>query len=309
MVDNFDIYAYNEEDIEKLERSLNKRDFSGIWCPKKNDRGKCAVCNDAHKLWQMHNETGLSDSKFSEKAKRYGATPQYYMNVVFPDNPSKVFIIQCGKKLINELLSGVRYKGWKAVWHPAAGSTIIVHKKKDGKWNEYSPSPDMNNVKRSLKDLSVLDKLYNLDDIRTLRDSGAALFDIKNMDKTISFDILPGWDSTNPNVFYKEVFYHFNVSEDAIEDGIDDPILNGVDEPVVEQPPQHQRVDTPAPTEQKQEPVKTGPVIHTLEHTPGCFGTYFDPSDKDPEGCNSVSCSAIRSSCEVEFKKKRGAMK
>ena len=309
MPSKYDKYTVSDDDLKMLDNMLNKREFSGVYCPRRNDKGNCAVCRDVAKLWQLHNDTGTAQSKFSEKARRYGVSAQVYMNVVFPDDPSSVKILQCGTKMASEIVNGMRFMGWRNITNPTDGCTMIVHKSQsnDG-YNVYSPSPDMETKGRKLEDMSVLDRLYNLDNIEELREQGADIYDIKSMDKVIRFDILPGWNPKTPGVFIKKVFYHFNIDPSAIETGIDDPVLNGSDNSTEDggviggstgddAPMEWDSNPSPDPaiaTKQEEEQ-----IVYSLDNPPGCFGgMFFDENDKDADGCNGPQCVNIREECK-----------
>ena len=292
--ENYDQYDVGSDYLDELEKNINQRQFSGIWCPWRNDKKPCEVCRDVRKLWNMHNETKLEKSKYSERAKKYNASASVFMNVVFPDNPSEVRILQCGIKMLQALVNGMKYQDWGVVWHPAKGMTIGVIKSSDSGYNTYTPSPDIKKGVRTIEDMGVLDKLHNLDLIDDLMDT-VDVFNINTIDKNrkFSFDILPGWKEAERGTFYKIVYYHYNITPEAITDGI--PDLYGQEE---EKVPTDFPSTTTEKTEVEEPKVVEETVVYTRDSAPGCFGKFYSEND---EQCKDPSCAEIRADCAEAF--------
>jgi len=302
--------SYEKGDLDKLEKMTNDRQFSGVYCPRRNDQKNCAVCRDVRKLWDYHNDTGLEVSKFSEKAKRFNAAAAVYMNVIFPNEPSTVKVMQCGIKMLTKLVNGMKYQKWGNVHSPTAGRTIIVHKEKDDRgFNAYTPSPDTEKGKRELDDMTVLDNLYDLDRVAEMRENGTVdVFNISSIERTVEFDILPGWDAEDRKIFFKTVYYHYNIDPDAIERGIGDAFTD-VESDVEEDTPFVADNDQVENTAVKEEPkVKR----YTIDNAPSCCGIEFDPNDHSSIGCGAVECEDIYDYCAeatAKFKAEESARK
>jgi len=327
-----DPYDFNPEAaMAEQEKKLTQRSFSGVYCPRRNDNQKCQICADVSRLWSLHNDTGQERSKYSEKARKYGASAHVYMNVVFPDEPSEVRILRCGIKMCQAIVNGMRYTGWGNVIHPAKGTTMIVHKTKgEGGFNTYNPSPDFQAGPRKLADMSVLERLHNLDDMDELRDQGVEEFNITTVgdNKTIKFDILPGWKEGVPQDFFKVIYYHYNVPPEAVEEGVKDPILRPVtdggapteDFPVVEEDFSPDLRDTTTDAEWEHSttetqnapsasPDDTTPMQFTMENKPACFGKEFEEDDPTEGGCMDAACDNIREACRkatAKYRAKKG---
>ncbi len=295
-----DIYDLSENDLKIMHNRVSQKSFSGVYCPRRNDNKFCAVCRDVAALWNKHNETGLETSEYSKKAKTYKAGASVFMNVIFPDNPSEVRILQCGIKMLQGITNGIFYQDWGPVYHPEKGMTIKVLKSVDSGFNTYTPSPDISKGKRALEDSSVLDNLFDLSTIDALRET-VEIFNISSIEKSIAFDILPGWDTSDPHNFWQTRYYHYNISEEAIKDGIPStPHIQETEESDEDipfnQPPKQKMEDDVQfegeeyETKKPEEKTKK----YTLENPPGCFGQYFDKTDDD---CNDASCDDIRTAC------------
>lgn len=294
--ESYDPYEIDDKFLDDIDKTITQRRFSGVYCPYKNDGKSCAVCSDVRKLWNMHNETKLEKSKYSERAKKFSASASVFMNVVFPESPSEVKILQCGIKMLGMLSNGMRYQEWGPIFHPDKGMTIGVIKSSDSGYNTYTPSPDIKKGVRSLTDKSVLDNLYNLDLIGDLRES-VDVFNISSIEKNrrVSFDILPGWNKDEPRKFYKIVYYHYNVGTDDLENGI--PDLFGREEEKVSGTVVGEIVNS--------EPEQVGGtqddnLSYSLDDVPGCFGKFFSETD---DQCLDSSCDKIRDACSEEFKR------
>ena len=313
-----DPYDFDVETaLQEQEKKLSQRGFSGVFCPRKNSGEKCMICRDVDSLWRAHNDTGLERSQFSEKARKYGASAHVYMNVVMPDEPSEVKVMRCGIKMCQAIVNGMRYTGWGNVIHPDKGHTMIVHKTKgEGGYNTYNPSPDFKTGPRQLADKSVLDRRYNLDEMDDLRNQGVEEFNISSLgdNKVIRFDILPGWKADAPQEFFKVLYYHYNVSPEAVEVGVQDPVLTpttngksdvdyGVEEEVFKDnaPKAEPMVDRTA------QPVPE--MKFTMQNKPSCFGREYEPDDPTEGGCADPMCEDIAVACARATAKYRAKSK
>jgi len=307
---DFSKYEFDQKEADKLENQVQGREFSGVYCPNRNDHKACAVCRDVKVLWEAHNQTGLDKSKFRDKAKKYQATAAVFMNVVFPENPSEVKILQCGIKVAQSLVNGIKYMKWGSIYHPQKGFTMTINKSTKDGYNTYTPSPNVEKGKRELADLSVLERMYNLDKIEEIR-QGADIFNVSSMEvnKSIDVDILPGWDSGNPHQFFKIVYYHFKVGPEAIKEGIpkEGALPTDDDEgPWGGENKKESPFDTDMPATKQEKPKEIKKLIYNRENAPQCFGTLFDEAD---DGCNAIECSQIREACKEELMKKKAAKK
>ena len=162
-------------------------------------------------------------------------------------------------------------------------------------WNKHNETG-----LETLEDSSVLDNLFDLSTIDALRET-VEIFNISSIEKSIAFDILPGWDTSDPHNFWQTRYYHYNISEEAIKDGIPStPHIEETEEsdediPFYQPPKQKMEDDVQFEGEEyetKKPEEKT--KKYTLENPPGCFGQYFDKTDDD---CNDASCDDIRTAC------------
>lgn len=316
---DFDEFDFDENQMNEAEQSLNVKAFYGVRCPGSG----CAVCRDVSQLWDKHRDSGYGqqdESKYSKRARKFGKKRLIYMNVVFPDKPDEVRIMECGIKMQRAIMDGIRRQGWGNIVHPKEGMTLKVIRSEEGGFPSYIPSPDIAKGKRALEDMSVLDNLYNLDRIDELREGGVDIFKINTIKDSVTFDILPGWNPDKRHIFYLLSFYHFNVTPGAIETGISGNIESTADKIVDEDrdesatkssfdnndgkvdstPPDWDKggdwgdeQQKPEPEEQKNSEPEATPK-HTIETAPKCFGLFYEEED---EGCQETSCDDIREEC------------
>lgn len=302
--EKYDPYDVDDKFLDEVEKTINQRQFSGVWCPWKNDKKPCAICRDVRKLWNMHNDTELEKSQYSERARKFQASASVFMNIVFPENPSEVRIMQCGIKMLQAIVNGVKYQDWGPVWHPNKGMSINVVKSTDSGFNTYTPSPDIKKGVRALADKSVLDNLYNLDLIADLMDT-VDIFNINTIEKNrkVSFDILPGWSPENRRRFFNIIYYHYNVGPEAITEGIPDLFGKSEKDMTMDDLPTNEP-DYPAEESPTQETTEQETMAYSVDNAPGCFGKFY--SEGDPQ-CQDASCDSIRQACAETFEKNQKA--
>jgi hypothetical protein len=171
----------------------------GVLCPKRNRsiNKPCAVCDAVSVLFN----TG--DKQDKEVAYLKMAKANYYFNVVFPSDPSKIVLLEMGKKAGSIILDGITLQGWVDIAHPKAklGREMLITKKISDKRNSYHPAPVLQNADWDVPD-EVLQNIPNLDNILEILEAKPDnLYKISQLkvDETLRFRILPPWDNGNGN--------------------------------------------------------------------------------------------------------------
>jgi len=189
-----DEYMLDPKEHGKL-GAETKGTSQGVICPKYNvSIGKpCAVCDKVRQLWGVFDNTG--DERYKKAAKDMSATCAYFLNVVFPNNPDQVVLLEIGKKAGDQIIEGIKLKGWIDIAHPKAGvgREMLVTKSSDGGYNVYSVSPDLQNADWDVPK-KALDSRHNLSNIiNILTGEGVETFRVSSlkMDESLRFRILP----------------------------------------------------------------------------------------------------------------------
>ena len=222
------------EDGTKFENQHMKVGSGGVFCPKRNFKSPCAVCDVVQRLFNSGRESD------KDIARQKMAKCNFYLNVVFPSEPDKLHLMEIGKKAGNQILEGISKKGWKDIAHPKAGGgrEMQASKSKDGAYNTYTITPSLEKADWDIPQ-SVIDSMYDLRNIIDILKAGEAeIFKISSMamDETINFRICPRmiYDDGAGNVM-SVVWRHWGGVTQAEVEGIDEinldiPDFNGESE-------------------------------------------------------------------------------
>jgi len=184
-----DPYLLDSQEYTEYENKKLKNTGSGVFCPKRNFKQPCKVCDIVQKLFN----TGSKSNE--DIARQKMAKCNFYLNVVFPEKQNEVKLLEIGKKAGSQIIEGIKQKGWKDIAHPAAGKGRLMQitKSKDGEFNQYTATPDLEKADWDVSK-EVLDSRYNLNNIvDILKEGEVEIFKISSIkqDDTLSFRILP----------------------------------------------------------------------------------------------------------------------
>jgi len=233
-----DEYMLDPEEQAQFQNET-KGSSSGEVCPKRNPKinGSCAVCEKVSQLWGLFNSNG--DKKYEKAAKDLGAKCSNFLNVVFPDNPNKLVLMEIGKKAGDQIYNGIRNTGWTDIVHPkkGIGREMRCTKSSDGGYNVYSMSPELQNADWDVPK-EVLDARYNLDNIiEIIEEDKIEVFKISTlkMDESLRFRMLPAWnnDSENRHIL-APLWRHWRSSKAEIVGDVEVNVAGAInDEPAV----------------------------------------------------------------------------
>ena len=275
-----DPYMLDSESTEDLVNAT-KSGSAGVLCPKKNPNlgGVCAVCNKVSQLFQGSEEE-------VKQAYKLMAKYNWYANVIFPENKSKVVIMEMGKKAGDTILYNVKNKpDWISVAHPKAGigrELMITKKKGDLGYNEYLVEASMNVSQYDIEE-EVVEGRYNLDDIIELLTT-EEVFKVSSLklDESITFRLLPPWDLEKkwPLMF---VCRHWGVTEAEVRGEV--PIDFDKPEPG-EKLPWEANTESPVEKEKLEEEKVIEGTSDRKKREP-CFGNAncFEEDDTDCKAC------------------------
>ena len=151
----------------------------------------------------------------------------FYLNVVFPEDPAKVQLLEIGKKAGSQIIEGIKQKGWKDIAHPGAnkGRLMQITKSKDGDYNQYTATPDLEKADWSVPK-EAIDARYDLNNVIDVLKSGEVeIFKISSIkqDETLSFRILPPVPSDEGKSYIMAIVWRHwgGVTEDEILGNVD----------------------------------------------------------------------------------------
>ncbi len=192
-----DPYMLSSEEAKKQARE-QELVSNGIICPKRNLSigGRCYVCDALAKIFQT---TTKGSPKWKLAAKK-AAKAAYFLNVVFPENPEKVVLLQIGKDAGNVIIHNNEKDKWLDIAHPKAGKgrEMEITKTIGGdNYPKYSISPMLEHADWDIPE-EVLNNLYNLDEenlIKIIQEGTVDIYKVSKMkaDETMSFRICPPW--------------------------------------------------------------------------------------------------------------------
>ena len=276
-----DPYLLDVDEHNKLKKET-RGGRKYVICPRLNPSigGKCYVCEEVSRLYDSNDQEKIRIA--SEKR----AKQTFYLNVVFPENPSKVVIMEVGKNIGNEIIDGINDELYRDIAHPKAKKGRLCRIKKvkgDSGYPKY-----MLNVLPDRPDWEVpkeaLDNLFNLDDIISLLEE-EDIFRISsiNYNDSLIFRICPPWDNGKGNkrvIAY--VFRHWGVTQDEVDgktpiSGVDNEQYDTTELPWESQPGAPAQEDKQASSPQKKKPM--------------CFGLprFFNASDDQCRACNEYA--------------------
>jgi len=270
---------------------------SGLICPKRNKSisKPCKVCD--------YIQSQVWAKQYPEKhparnwAAQKGAKATFFLNVVFPEKPTEVKVLEMGSKAGSQIFDGVNNLGWTDITHPKKnmGREMMVTKgKKDG-YPFYTISPDLNKADWEVKK-PTLASAFNLTNIismiqdEELTEENHLKVSTMKDGETLRFRILPHWDDGAGNTNFMTVAWrHWGVSQAQIDGD------EGLNWQEVELSPDD-NVKAPFDATTKPEEVKDSvpdkAETKPKDKRPRCFGnaTYYDPEDKD---CTPVNCAFV----------------
>lgn len=209
-----------------------KKKVSMSFCPTTWNK-PCKLCDSCKEI--LFHQDRQTAQKI-EQAREINRKPKFYANVVLPSNPSEVLLFEYGKTIgdklgIYEMDNNSDLKGFI---NPKSGRNMIIvrYPNADKRKTRYDVEPRI--IASSIADMSILDKLYNLDDVPALLTAGIQpLYQSKLTAQRTELRWLPFWDWRNhpelASVFQVKYFIHYHTSEDelaAINRGELTPLLD-----------------------------------------------------------------------------------
>lgn len=291
MVDKaYDPYMIDVDAMNRMKDGMTLGS-SGLICPKRNlSIGKtCKVCDYLQS--QIYSKQYPKEHPAKKWAIKKGSKASFFLNVVFPERKDEAKIFELGYKAGSQIVDGVNKKGWLDIAHPkkGMGREMMITKGKDGEFNFYTVSPDLNKADWEVKKDTLASK-YNLSNIismiqkNELNESNHIKASSMKDGETLRFRILPPWDDDAGNKEIMTVVWrHWGVSQEQI-DGKEGLNWQDIEVTADESKPAIQKditTDREQPVKEKEDSKK-----------PRCFGNanYYDPNDPDcsPENCAFV---------------------
>jgi hypothetical protein len=295
-----DPYLIDEKALESLEGAAKSSTGGGVFCPRKNPalHGECAVCKVVSQLFN-----GSESDK--NIARRIMAKCTWFGNVIFPQNPNKIVLLEMGKKAGDDILYGMKKKeGWGSITNPAKGKgrelTLTKYRGEGGR-NAYSVELALDRAEYDVPK-PVLDNLYDLDTIIELlktEDIFRVSSELK-IDERLTFRLLPPWDATKnwPLMF---VYRHWGVTEEQVRG---EKPVELLEVPSTFDSEGGSPSTTEAPPWEEEKTRAEEPAVETKsgERKPPCFGR---PVVFEAESEECLSCKFYRA-CAKEVSSKEG---
>lgn len=320
---------YEREMLELYKKSLGeKTNFTGIVCPGTYKK-PCRLCDLCKEV--LFNKGIPKEAPLRKRASSLNAKQHYFSNIIFLADPSTVVCFEYGDKIFKQLLAMQMNadQGFKDFWHPITGRWLIIERIQGATKEQvdYYVKPK---DPTKLADMSVLSKMYNLDQITDLtRDQKVKPIYQSKLEKTSIIRVLPSWLGPDYGMkFFAKVDYHYNISEEdfrATQAGEINPVRIGGEDAPKSAPVQWN--PTPAPKVEIAPAVDWGNSWGTSTATvqaapapkeeampmeedddlPACYGEY-DATDAD---CSSKACVDWSEGCkqyrEEKLAKRRAA--
>lgn len=125
-------------------------------CPQKNDKKSCIACAEVKRL----RAAGKKD-----EAKELASKPRFFANVVRNEPEPHVFKWEFGQTIMDALMEIMLDGDYGDITHPQTGRLLHVTRKGTGMMDtRYSVIPG--GSQRPLPDMSVLERLHDLDNAR-----------------------------------------------------------------------------------------------------------------------------------------------
>lgn len=205
----------------------NKKKVTFSVCPttSKKPCKLCDLCKEI--LW--HKDKYSPD--LVERARDINRKDKFYANIILPTNPSEVVVFEygivIGSKLVTMEMDDT--SDLKGFMNPNQGRNmyIIKYPNPNKQKTKYDVEPRI--AVTSLPDMSVLNRMYDLDNILQLMKEGKVqpLYQSKLGDGKTEMRFLPSWLGPKfANVFQVRLRFHYRVSTEeleAIERGEFDP--------------------------------------------------------------------------------------
>lgn len=287
-----DPFMLDPEGAKKTEEET-RLPGGGVICPKRNRSigEKCNVCEVVSRIYN----TSVDGDPIRRIASRKAAKVSYFMNVVFPENQDKSYIMVIGKRVGSRILEKLKAGEWLDIAHPKAGvgREMKLRKYQSEGFNAYELDVVLEKADWDIPD-SVLNSLPNLDQdnlIKILEEDSEAIFrvsDNENMkiDETIRFRICPPWKEARDRGESKimtPVYFHWGgVSEEEVRGEVE------VNLNLPEYKEEAPKTEEVPPWEESPNLTTTSSPAHTKgrEHEP-CFGmeNVYDAEDEECQKC------------------------
>jgi len=292
-----DPFLITDDDIKGTKSEVAKGS-SGVLCPKLNKslEGSCAVCDYiSANIYSKYPGKQNQEHSARKWAGNKKGKLNWFMNVVFPENPDKSFVAEVGAKGGSMIIEGMEKKGWKDICHPHKnkGRMMLCTKSKVDGYPFYSMSPELEKADWAIpdevwKDLPDLKDVVGMIERGELNDENFVKFSaIMKMDETLKFRICPPktLEGDDRRWWIASVVRHWGVTQAQI-DG-DAPIsweegdVDDENKPdVVGKPDEMELPDekVDAPDEE---------VKDKKEEKPKCFGMakFYEDDDEDCMKC------------------------
>ena len=287
----YDPYMIDKAALNQMKNDMSMTS-SGLICPKRNKAigEPCHVCD--------YIQSQVWAKQFPEKhparnwAAQKGAKATFFLNVVFPEKPDEVKILEIGSKAGSQIFDGINKMGWTDILHPKKNmgrEMLLTKSKKDG-FPFYTISPDLNKAdwevkKGTLAESFNLSNLISMIQNNELTEENHMKASTMKEGETIRFRILPPWndDAGNRN-FMTVIWRHWGVSQDQI-DGNEG--INWQDVEIEEEKPQSNTLNKAKSVSNEVHEKK-----EERDKRPKCFGNeaYYDPEDED---CTPAKCAFV----------------
>lgn len=205
---------YERQMMDLYKKSLKDGDnFKGIVCPTTYGEDKeCPLCDMCKEV--LFDKSIQKEDPLRERASNMNRKKRFYSNAYFISNPSDVVVLEYGDKIFNQLLAGQmdQLSEWKNFFDPRDGCNLFVSKTQGATRKQVDYHVEARRSSSPIIDPSVLSKMYNLDKILELMDTGQvkAFYQSKfQAGVKTEVRILPSWLGPNIPKFFSIVIYHY----------------------------------------------------------------------------------------------------
>lgn len=298
----------DQHEREMLERFKKSQQGSGmvkvkpLICPE-HYGNQCKLCEATHTVFKNTKK----GNPIRDKASKMNRKTSYYSNIILPSiNPSEVKIFEYGYKIWEQLMGlAVDPKSeYVDMMSHQRGRNVFINKHIPPIKEQTSYKVEPRVAQTPLPDMSVVQRMYNLDDILALKENAteAFIFQTALTEGRTEVRFLPSWLGPKNTVFYVEVPYHYMPQDefDAIQRGEVNPfpelLIPGKEEVIILQPqgaPPTTWAEYVAPTEKgtavlpEKNPVVERKLVEESPPTaePGCIGTFVASSPLCTDRC------------------------
>lgn len=209
------INDYEREMLDLYKKSLknDQENFKGIVCPTTYGEDKecplCEMCKEV--LWD---KTIAKEDPLRERASNMNRKKRFYSNIYFASNPTEVVVFEYGDKIFNQLLAGQmdELSEWKNFFDPKNGCNLLISKTQGATKKQVDYYVEARRNSSPIIDPSVLSKMFNLDTILELMDTGKVKpFYQSKFQAGVKTEIriLPSWLGPGVPKFFSSVIYHY----------------------------------------------------------------------------------------------------